>query len=93
MPTYTIRDLHSKKEHDVRAANINNLRARLMGDWKPKSGKPVDLMVYNGNKSVGIFQARYNTTMLRGYEPIYVWRKANGDVSEINPNGTIPPTR
>lgn len=89
MQTYTIKDMHSKKESEIRAANIDNLRSRLMRENEPRSGKPVDLMVSIGKRSLGIFHARYNAR----HAPEFAWRKANGDVTPIRPNGTIPPTR
>jgi len=89
MNIYTIKDMHSKKEYEMRAANIDNLRSRLMKETEPKSGKPVDLMVSIGKRTLGIFHARYND----GWAPVFAWRKANGDVTTIRTNGTIPPTR
>lgn len=89
MNTYTIKDMHSKKEYTVRAASIDNLRLRLMTEFASKSGKHVDLMVSVNGRVVGMFQGPYDDD----WRMIYTWRKANGDLTGIRPNGTIPPTR
>lgn len=88
MNTYTILNLHTKKKSEVRAANIDNLRYRLIKDNESK--RHVDLHVFINGRSIGIFQGPYREDTGK-WE--FVWRKANGDVTGIKPDGRIPPTR